>query len=135
MRRIIAATDEHLALLCSKVEYVASPNMRGIALLVDDVPQIVVGYDGWTEGSVVMHQWISHPRYLGRDIIREAFRFPFSNGLRTVLGVVRSDNPEALRLDAGLGFLTAAVIPDAYGPGVDMHILHLPSHLCKWYTP
>lgn len=133
MRQIRASTLAELVKLCVEVELVPTANLRGITLLVDDEPVILVGYDGWTSGSVVMHQWIKSPRYVGRDIIKEAFRYPFEiGGLQSVLATVRSDNQKALDLDRRLGFQTAAIIPDGYGPGVDLHILHLPRHQCRW---
>lgn len=135
MRQIVASTPEHLKLLCEELEYLPAPNLKGITLLSDGEPVIVVGYDCWTSGSVAMHQWIKHPRFLGRDILHEAFRYPFGIGkLQQVIAVVRSDNTKALELDHRLGFKIAAIIPDAYGPGVDMHIMNLSRHQCKWYS-
>lgn len=134
MRQIVASTPEHLQFLCAELEYVPAPNLKGITLLSDGEPVIVIGYDCWTSGSVAMHQWIKHPKYVQRDILREAFRYPFEIGnLQVVIAVVRSDNPKALKLDKRIGFQEVAVIPNAYGPGVDMHILQLPRHQCKWY--
>lgn len=133
MRQILASTPDELAKLCVEVELVPTTNLRGITLLVDGEPVIIVGYDGWTSGSVVMHQWIKSPRYVGRDIIREAFRYPFeTGGLNAVLATVRSDNQKALDLDRRLGFQTAAIIPGGYGTAVDLHILHLPRDQCRW---
>lgn len=136
MREIRASTPEELTRLCHHVSLMPTMQLRGITLLSHAEPVIIVGYDGWTDGSVVMHLWIKHPRYVGRDILREAFRYPFEiGGLQTVIGTVRSDNPEALKFDLGIGFQQAAVIPNAYGPGVDLHLLHMPRNLCKWYKP
>lgn len=134
MREIRASTLEELVKLCVQVELLPTANLKGITLLVNNEPVIIVGYDGWTDGSVVMHQWIKSPRYVGRDILREAFRYPFGiGGLQCVLGTVRSDNPKALELDRRLGFETAVVIPDGYGKGVDLHLLHLSRDKCRWY--
>jgi hypothetical protein len=106
--------------------------MNGIVLLVDGVAKVYVGYDGWTTGSVCMHILIEDPKAMGRDILRAAFDYPFRQCDRqVVIGVVRSDNPDALDFDRRVGFLTSSIIPDAYGPGVDMHILYLPRHLSK----
>lgn len=133
MHTIRASLPMELEKLCKEVELVPTENLRGITLDVDGEAVIIVGYDGWTDGSCVMHQWIKHPRYVGRKIIHEAFRFPFEvAGLQTVIATVRSDNEAALRFDAYLGFLPIGVIPNAYGVGVDAHILHLPRHLNKW---
>jgi RimJ/RimL family protein N-acetyltransferase len=134
MRQIVASNPDHLKFLCDKIEYVPTVNMRGITLLSDGEPVLIVGYDGWTEGSVVMHQWAKEPRYFGRDILRAAFQYPFGAGLQVVFGQVRSDNPAALEADRKIGFSTVAVIPDAYGPGVDMHFLQLRRENCRWYN-
>lgn len=136
MREIRASTPEELMRLCFHVQLVPTFNLKGITLLSNGEPVIIVGYDGWTEGSVVMHQWIKHPRFVGRDILREAFRYPFEvGGLQTVIATVRSDNEAALTIDRKVGFEDVAVVPDAYGPGVDLHLLHLPRSKCKWYKP
>lgn len=134
MRQIRASTIDELVKLCTEVELMPTANLKGITLLVDGEPVIIIGYDGWTAGSVIMHQWVANPRYVGRDIIREAFRYPFGIGnLECVLGTVRSDNQKALDLDRRLGFETVAVIPNGYGKGVDLHILHLSRDKCRWY--
>ncbi len=136
MREIVASTPEHLTLLCKELEYIPAPNLKGITLLVDGEPVIVIGYDCWTEGSCAMHQWIKDPRYVQRDILREGFRYPFGIGnLQVVMAVVRSDNQKALRFDTHLGFVPLAVVPDAYGPGIHMHILTLKRNDCRWYRP
>jgi RimJ/RimL family protein N-acetyltransferase len=136
VRNIRSSTPAELEKLCREVELVPTVNLRGVTLEVNGEAVLIVGYDGWTDGSCVMHQWAKHPKYFGRDILREAFRYAFGvAGLQTVIGTVRSDNPKALEVDRKIGFLTAAVVPNAYGPGVDLHLLHLPRHLCKWYKP
>lgn len=134
MREIVAATPEHLTLLCKELDYLPAPNLKGIALLVDGEPVIVIGYDCWTDGSVSMHQWAKHPKYFGREILRESFRYAFEIGdKRVAIAVVRSDNPRALAVDMKIGFKPQTVIPDAYGLGVDMHILTLKRDECRWY--
>lgn len=133
MRQIIQSTPEQLAMLCDKVELVPTPNMRGITLLSDGEPVLIVGYDGWTPGSVVMHQWAKHPRYFGRDILKQAFHYAFNIGkCSTVIGTVRSDNPLALEVDRKIGFTPVAVIKDGYGVGLDLHILQLRRENCRW---
>lgn len=132
-RDIRAATEDDLRFLAEAVEYVPTENFRGVVLWSGGQRRVVVGYDNWTDGSVTIHQWIESPRWMGRDILHEAFRYPFEiGGKQVVIGVVRSDNPEALLLDSKLGFRTRGIIPDAYGPGVDMHILSMSKHECRW---
>lgn len=134
MREIRHSTNEELSWLCQELEIHPTSAMRGLTLLVDDTPVLMVGYDNWTEGAVSMHQWAVHPKYFGRDILREAFRYPFGIGNKSVaVATVRSDNPRALEVDRKIGFKDIAVIPDAYGPGVNMHILTLYRHSCRWY--
>ncbi len=133
MREIRQSTPEELTRLCFHVQLMPSMNLKGLTLKSNGEPVIIIGYDGWTSGSVMMHQWIKHPRYVGRDILHEAFRYPFEiGGLQTVIATVRSDNEAALKFDHGIGFETVGIIPDAYGPGVDSHILHLPRHKNRW---
>lgn len=134
MRTIDAATDEQLTFLCQKLEIQPTSGMRGVALTVDGEAVLIVGYDNWTDGAVSMHQWAKHPKYFGRDILRESFRFAFEIGDKLVaVATVRSDNPRALAVDKKIGFSEVAVIPDAYGAGIDMHILQLRRDNCRWY--
>jgi RimJ/RimL family protein N-acetyltransferase len=133
MREIRQSNAEELEKLCREVQLVPTANLRGLSLIVDGEAVLIVGYDGWTDGSCVMHQWCKHPRYYGRRMMHEVFRYAFEiAGLQVVLGTVRSDNPHALEINRKLGFQTAAVVPDAYGPGVDLHLLSLSRHQCKW---
>lgn len=134
MRLIVASTPGHLQLLCKELDYLPAPNLKGITLLVDGEPVIVIGYDCWTDGSVSMHQWAKHPKYFGRDILREAFRYVFEIGQKQVtIAIVRSDNPRALAVDRKIGFEPVATIKDGYGLGVDMHILQLRRENCRWF--
>lgn len=133
MRDIRQATPEELTHLCMQIHLMPTLHLKGITLLSNNQPVIIVGYDGWTDGSVVMHQWIKSPRYVGKDILHEAFRYPFQIAkLQTVIATVRSDNEAALKFDKGIGFEELCVIPNAYGPGVHSHVLHMPRHKNRW---
>lgn len=134
MRDIRRAADDELYAMCQHLEYVPSSGFKGITLTVDGKPSVIVGYDNWTTGAVSMHIWVIDPKAMGRDILREAFGYPFKQCDRAVvMGFVRSDNQKALDFDLRCGFVPVGEpIKDAYGPGVDMHILQLPRHQCKW---
>jgi RimJ/RimL family protein N-acetyltransferase len=136
MRQIVASTPQELEVLSDNLRMISTPNLRGVTLLVDGEPVIVVGYDGWTAGSAMMHLWIKHPQYVGRDIIREVFKFPFDQAdLRVVMAQVESRNERSLSLCRRLGFTTAAVIRDGYGPGNDMHVLELHRDNFRYLDP
>jgi hypothetical protein len=134
MREIVAASPDELDFLCTQIGYTPTKDITGIALHVDGAPKLIVGYDQWTDNAVTMHQWAEHPRYYGRGMIREAFRYPFEMANRgMVFGVVRSDNAHTLAVNAKLGFQTAAILPDVYGPGIHAHVFRLRRGECRWY--
>jgi len=133
---IRASTYEELEFACTQLKYSPTSELRGLTYVSDGPPRMIVLFDCWTENTVTLHQWCEAPRYFSRQMIRETFRYAFEDGDKgIVIGTVRSDNPTVLRLDLGLGFETVGVIKDAYGPGIDMHILQLRRDNCRWYKP
>lgn len=133
---IAASTWDEITFVCRELQYRPTSEVRGITYHVDGAPRMIVLFDCWTENAVTMHQWCEAPRYFSRKMIREAFRYAFEIADKEVaIGIVRSDNETAMRLDKGLGFTEAAVIKDAHGPGIDMHILQLRRGECRWYKP
>jgi len=130
---IAASTYEEIATACRLLELHPTSEVRGITYTTDGAPRLIVLFDNWTEGSVTMHQWCEHPRYFSRAMLRECFKFAFGDKRTVAIGTVRSDNPAALEVDRKIGFETACVIPDVYGPGIDLHILHLRRDKCRWY--
>jgi hypothetical protein len=131
---IRAATWGELVLTAAKLELVLSPAAKGMAYEVDGAVRLVVIFDNWTDGAVQMHQWCEHPRYFSRTMIREVFRYVFGVcGKQVAIGVVRGDNPNALVVDAKLGFKLVGEIRDAYGPGIHMFILQMRRDECRWY--
>lgn len=117
------------------LEYSPTAEVRGLTYkTADGIPRLVVLFDCWTGNAVTMHQWCEAPRYFSRAMIRECFRYAFEIGGKEIaIGLVRSDNQTALRLDKGLGFEEVATIKDAHAPGVDMIILQLRRDKCRWY--
>ena len=129
---IAASTDAEIAFACRELQHHPSYEVRGITYTKDGAPRLIVLYDGWTENSVMMHQWCEHPKYFTRAMLRECFKFAFTHK-EIVLGTVRSDNARALEVDRKIGFEPVAVVKDVYGPGIDMHLLQLRRGDCRWY--
>jgi len=131
---IDASTAGELRFACFELQHYPTSELRGITYRVDGEPKLIVLFDNWTDNSVSMHQWCEHPKYFTRAMLRECFKFAFDHkGI--AIGTVRSDNPKALEVDRKIGFTPVAVIPDVYGPGIDMHILQLRRDDCRWYKP
>jgi len=131
---ITQSTYSELEFACHQLKYSPTAELRGLTYTSDGQPRMIVLFDNWTENTVTMHQWCEAPRYFSRSLIKESFRYAFGIGGKEIsIGLVRSDNPVALRLDRGLGYTDVGVIKDAYGPGIDMHILQLRRDACRWY--
>lgn len=90
-------------------------------------------YDGYEpEGSIHIHIAIDNPKYVTRQAISAVFEYPFYQlGVKKVLGIVNSENHNALTFDLRLGFQIEHVIKDAYDRG-DMYILSMTLEQCRW---
>lgn len=102
-----------------------STDFRALARVVDGDIIAVVGYEGFTGSSCRMHMAGVGGRWITRDFIQRAFRYPFDTlGLQMVFGVVPSGNKTALEIDLRLGFKELLYVPGAHPDG-GMHFLQL----------
>jgi hypothetical protein len=73
--------------------------MRGLA------PSAVVGYNCWVEDGVFMHVAFDSAHALTRELLREAFIYPFIKcDKRVVYGMTPITNERAIRFNKKLGF-------------------------------
>jgi len=56
------------------------------------------------------------------------------NGLKRMFGLVPTDNPKALTIDAKIGFKEVCRIPDGERDGVDTVVLRLDREDCRYFT-
>lgn len=101
-----------------------STDFRALARVVNSEIVGVVGYEGFTGTACRMHM-AGEGRWITREFIRLAFRYPFNSlGLKMVFGVVPSGNAVALDIDLRLGFTELIYVPGAHPDG-GLHFLQM----------
>ena len=92
----------------------------------------VVGYNNFTGTACHMHMAGDDSRWMSKEFLHEAFRYPFQTlDLTMVFGVVPSGNIRALGIDRKLGFRELIYIPGAHPDG-GIHILQMTRDECRW---
>jgi RimJ/RimL family protein N-acetyltransferase len=92
----------------------------------------VVGFNNFTGTSCYMHMAGEGGRWISREFLRAAFRYPFELlNLTMVFGVVPSGNIRALGIDRKLGFRQLIYIHGAHPDG-GIHILQMKREDCRW---
>ena len=99
----------------------------------DGTPLWAAIYDHYEpSGSIQIHIAIDNPKTVTRQAIKQVFEYPFYQlGVKKVIGIVNSENTQALSFDLRLGFQIEHVIKDAYDRG-DMYILSMTPEQCRW---
>ena len=109
-----------------------STDLICIGRVIDGRLAAVVGYNNFTGTSCYMHMAGDHPRWMNKEFLREAFRYPFETlDLTMVFGIVPSGNIRALGIDRKLGFRELIYIPGAHPDG-GIHILQMKRDDCRW---
>lgn len=104
---------------------------RGCPMSMEHVA-VAIGYNGFVGKTCCMHVVIKRPELLSRRIIREAFTYAFDIcNCEAVLGLVDSENHEAMSLDLRLGFRVIARVPNGGSDG-DLVILQMTRDKCRW---
>ncbi len=130
-----AAPREHYGWLSERAGCLPTEGFRAIEA-VDSQGRIrgMVGFDGWTDGSVGMHVALDTPN-AARALIRPAFLYPFVQvSRRVVIGVTAGNNYRAIRFNLRLGFREALRIPDGWAPGVDLVVMTMRREDCRWIS-
>src|SRR5262245_23871238 len=96
---IRASTKAELAWFCTGLNYATHTDLNGFTGIDchGDVVAIV-GFDGWTYGSVCLHSWLS-PGSLTRKFLHEVARYPFSSGREVLIGKTPANNEKALKFN------------------------------------
>jgi hypothetical protein len=132
---IVCATPPALLpWLWNRVGCLYTEGFRAIMAVEGEAPKIhgMVGYDLWTENSVVMHIALENPACF-RSLIVPAFEYPFIQGGKGVaLATVRGDNEKSKRLCEHVGFRFAHRIKDGTAPGVDALLYEMRKEECRW---
>lgn len=91
--------------LAAKTGLPWSTDLRVIGTMQGLAPNAVVGYNAWVGNGVFMHVAFESPHALSRDLLREAFIYPFITCQRKVVyAMTLITNEEAIRIMTKLGF-------------------------------
>ncbi|WP_282197613.1 GNAT family N-acetyltransferase [Turicimonas muris] len=90
-------------------------------------------FTDYRETTINMHVAGAEKGWITRDFIRACFHYVF-NELRchTALGLVRTDNQDALLFDTKLGFKVRGTIPKGDYDGCDFYLMAMTKDECKW---
>lgn len=134
MKKIITDRQNELGeWLCSRTEGQYTPNIGTyIGLEENGTLCAVVGFDNYNGASISMHVAGEGKRWINREYLWYCFYYPFEQlKVNKILGLVSSDNLDALRFDRHLGFKQEAVISNAC-PNGDLIILTMTKDQCKF---
>lgn len=120
--------------VCEKTGGVWSP-VDSTAIGLEKNGKLVAGvvYDHFNGASVCLHVASDGTRaWLNREFLRFAFLYPFDQmKVKKIIGIVPSNNVEALRFDRKLGFVEEARIKDAHPQG-DLILFTMTRQQCRW---
>lgn len=110
----------------------------GIIAVDLDTNTTVAGciFDTWTHTSVCAHQIIENPMVLRHGWFEECVDYVYNVcEKQLIIGLVPADNVKALELNAKIGFVELARVPDAVNVGVDLVLLTMTRDQCRFYHP
>lgn len=94
----------------------------------------VVGFEDYNYASIRMHVAAEGKRWMTREYLRFCFWYPFKQlKVKKIIGLVSSNNHQALKFDRHLGFVDEAVIKEA-APDGDLVILTMSEKQCRFIT-
>jgi RimJ/RimL family protein N-acetyltransferase len=126
------APAEHYAWIASRAGLVAGSEFRAIEAVAGDRILAMVGYDGWTPNSCIMHVAIDEPIAI-RRLIGPTFQLPFERLNRgVVLASILSTNGPSLKFVRRLGFEKLGAIRDGYAVGVDLVVFQMRREKCPY---
>jgi hypothetical protein len=129
------AKGEAWAWLHNRADIVPSPEFKAIEA-VDDHGRIhgMVGFDGWTENSVVLTIALDNASCL-RSLLFPIFDYAFNQAGRGIaLAMVRGGNKRSLRLCKHVGMEEVHRVRDGISIGEDIVIFEMRREHCRWLT-
>jgi hypothetical protein len=92
-----------------------------------------VVFTGYLGSSLMMHSAGSKDNWVTRDFLWMIFHYAFAQlNCRKAMGLVKSTNHVALRVNKHLGWTVAAVIDDVYPDGSDLVIMEMTRDQCRY---
>lgn len=93
----------------------------------------VVGYTGFVGKTCQMHVVNLVTRRAPRKLLWAAFDYPFNQlNLKTVLGIVNSNNEQAMKFDRHLGFKELLRLEGQHENGGDLVVFAMDKDECRW---
>jgi RimJ/RimL family protein N-acetyltransferase len=121
--------------LCDRTRGQYTPN-NGMYIGLENDGDLcaVVGFDNYNGATISMHVAGKGKHWLNRDFLWFCFCYPFEQlKVKKILGLVSSNNLDAMRFDKHLGFVEEAVIKDGCPDG-DLNILTMTRDQCKFLS-
>jgi len=131
--RYITNSVSYLPFLCKALEFTAT-SLAQCLVCVDENNYPVAGviYDGYNGAIIHAHIWMDAERSPSREFYAAIFDYPFNRlGVGKILGQVKSDNVEAIKLDEHLGFTLEAEIKNYYEDGSSLLAYTMTSEQCR----
>lgn len=123
--------------LATRARIDITPTLRAMEIVSDQGRILgMVGFDGWAPNSCMMHIALDVPS-AGRHLICPAFHAVFDPdkfNLGVAVGVVKSTNKKALRLNEKLGFRVIFMGRDWFEPGVHQVWMEMRREECRWLS-
>lgn len=91
-------------------------------------------YESCNGVSVAVHLAGIGKRWMTREYLWFCFHYPFEQlGVNKLIGLVESDNADAIRLNKHFGYIIEATLKDA-APKGDLLIMTMTKDQCKWLS-
>ena len=127
--------EDHGEWVKSLLSPIYCEDTKGIVAEKDGEPVGVMLCDMWTHNSVQVHIGITDKMCLKHKMHYEFCDWVFNVCDRQMmLGLVPSNNLQALKLDKHFGFKEVGRIPNAIKDGVDYVIMQLTKDECKYIS-
>lgn len=90
-------------------------------------------FTDYRETTINMHVAGAKKGWITRKFLRACFGYVFNElKCNTALGLVRTDNSDALLFDTKLGFKVCGIIPKGDYDGRDFYLMAMTKEDCKW---
>ena len=92
-----------------------------------------IGFDGFLGKTCQIHVVNRKKKYTPKALLKAVFEYPFCKaGIETLLGVVNSNNTEAMRYDQHLGFKEVSRFEGMHEDGGDLVLFAMKKADCRW---
>jgi len=119
--------------LCQRIGLVPTYHLMCIGRRSSDRIVGVVGYDGYNGASVMMHV-AGEGNWFSKEMLFAVFDYPFNIlGVNIVIGLVPSDNTQAIRFNTHIGFKVEKVIDGAHPDGA-LWIMSMARRECRFLS-